>query len=684
MGRGELGGSGGRPGQLTAPPPVGDGFRPPLGEQLAPSGAKARITANLAAIRTAAAITAEGRPATPEEQRVLSRWSSWGAVPAIFDETRDEYASERTELRALLTEQEYTAARRTTVNAHYTDPTYVAAMWNALQALGFAGGRVLEPGCGSGTFIGLAPAAAEMTGVELDPVTARIAAALYPGANIRAESFAETRYPAGFFDAAIGNVPFAEVRLHDPRYNPGRHTLHNHFILKALELTRPGGIVAVLTSSFTMDGQNPAARREMHAAADLVGAVRLPSGAHRRTAGTEVVTDLLILRRRAPDEPPLSDDWVGTERIRLDDQVARVNSYFLAHPDRVLGHLAVGHGMHGEATLLVRTDDLAATGDRLTAALTAVVTEARDTGLVFTAPAVDLGPRAAAHVPDGRHWAGHIAAHPDGAFTVLTVDGGMDELAVPATQRDELRSLLSMRDLARDLLSREAASRDDTPELDRLRSPARGRLPRLLQTYGPINRSTITSSATRVDPDTGEPVTTRADPAGDADSSPRPVRAAGPGVGVLRRGHAGGDAGVGPVRAGGATPHPDPGRRHRRGRPGGVPGGARPGRPGRHRPAAGGDRGGGPRRAGHPGVPGPDRRSAGPRGGVPVRERPGQTRPRQAGRHRDPDLEVNVSALLAVSRRTWARTRSNRGSAPPGSAPRTTGSSWPTSSATST
>ena len=231
-----------------------------------------------------------------------------------------------------MTEQEYTAARRTTVNAHYTDPAYVTAMWNALQDLGFAGGRVLEPGCGSGTFIGLAPAGAQMTGVELDPVTARIAAALYPRADIRAESFAETRYPAGFFDAAIGNVPFAEVRLHDPRYNPGRHALHNHFIVKALELTRPGGMVAVLTSSFTMDGQNPAARREMHAAADLVGAVRLPSGAHRRTAGTEVVTDLLILRRRAPDEPPGPDDWVGTERIRLDNQVARVNSYFLAHP----------------------------------------------------------------------------------------------------------------------------------------------------------------------------------------------------------------------------------------------------------------------------------------------------------------------------------------------------------------
>ena len=148
----------------------------------------------------------------------------------------------------------------------------------------------------------------------------------------------------------------------------------------------------------------------------------------------------------------------------------------------------------------------------MTAALAAVVAEARETGLVFTAPTVDLGPRVAAHVPDGRHWAGHIAAHPDGAFTVLTVDGGMDELPVPATQRDELRALLSMRDLARDLLSGEAASRDDTPELDRLRTRLADTYHGYLQTYGPINRSTITTSATRVDPDTGQPLTTRRTP----------------------------------------------------------------------------------------------------------------------------------------------------------------------------
>ncbi|MGH2500491.1 MAG: helicase, partial [Candidatus Limnocylindria bacterium] len=212
-------------------------------------------------------------------------------MPEIFDEAREEWAPERARLRTLLDDGAYAAARRTTINAHYTDPAYVQQMWAALQRLSFDGGRVLEPGAGAGTFVGMAPPGAEMVGVELDPTSAAIAQALYPGATIRAESFADTRLPAGYFDAAIGNVPFADVRLYDPRHNGAGHSMHNHFIIKSLALTRPGGLAAVLTSRYTLDAQNPAARREMNALADLLGAVRLPSGAHRRAAGTEVVTD---------------------------------------------------------------------------------------------------------------------------------------------------------------------------------------------------------------------------------------------------------------------------------------------------------------------------------------------------------------------------------------------------------
>ncbi len=177
------------------------------------------------------------------------------------------------------------AAARTTVNAHYTDAAYVQAIWDALGELGFTGGRVLEPGCGSGTFIGLAPPGADMVGVELDPTTAAIARALYPNAQVLAESFADTRIPEGSFDAVVGNVPFADVVFIDPAHNPSKLSIHNHFIVKSLHLVRPGGLVAVITSRYTMDAHNPAARREIAALADLVGAVRLP-GAPTRAAGT--------------------------------------------------------------------------------------------------------------------------------------------------------------------------------------------------------------------------------------------------------------------------------------------------------------------------------------------------------------------------------------------------------------
>jgi predicted RNA methylase len=234
-----------------------------------------RIRANLDAIRTLRTVQAEARPATEAEQRVMARWSGWGAVPAALDPHNDKYASVRDELATLLDEAELAAARRTTLNAHYTDAALVEAIWQGLGRLGLTGRRVLEPGCGSGNFIGLAPDGVAMVGVELDPTTAAIAAHLYPQVQIVAESFADTRAREGSFDAAVGNVPFGSVRLHDKRHNSAGHAIHNHFIIKSLRLVRPGGLVAVITSAYTMDAANPGARREMQQLADLVGAVRL-------------------------------------------------------------------------------------------------------------------------------------------------------------------------------------------------------------------------------------------------------------------------------------------------------------------------------------------------------------------------------------------------------------------------
>lgn len=244
------------------------------------------------AIRVLRLLEAEGRPAGADEQRVLARWGSWGAqgLSQVFDESRAQFDADRRTLRDLLTEEQYAAARRTTINAHYTDLAVATQMWSTMRSLGLTAGEVLEPGCGSGVFIGLAPDSFRLTGVELDPVTAGIASQLYPQAQVRAESFADTRLPAGTFDAVIGNVPFANVTLHDPLHNPGRLAMHNHFIVKSLALTRPGGMVMMLTSRYTMDAQNPSGRRAMHDLADLVGAVRLPSGTHRRSAGTDAVT----------------------------------------------------------------------------------------------------------------------------------------------------------------------------------------------------------------------------------------------------------------------------------------------------------------------------------------------------------------------------------------------------------
>jgi len=183
-------------------------------------------------------LQSEGRAAAPGEQAILARWSGWGAVPQVFDEAKDRFADARTELRSLLTEDEYAAARRTTINAHYTDAAIVRAMWDAVTGLGFGGGAVLEPGCGSGNFAGFAPPSARMLGVELDPVTAGIAAALYPDAEIRCESFADSRLPDGGFDMVIGNVPFSSAILTDPRHNASRYSMHNHFLVKSLSLTR--------------------------------------------------------------------------------------------------------------------------------------------------------------------------------------------------------------------------------------------------------------------------------------------------------------------------------------------------------------------------------------------------------------------------------------------------------------
>lgn len=478
------------------------GFRPASQADLAPSGQVARVRANLAAVATLKSITGQDRAATPDEQTVLARWSGWGAVPEVFDPGKDEFAWAREELGRLLIPAELAAAARNTLNAHYTDAAIARAVWDGVTGLGFAGGRVLEPGCGSGNFIGLAPPGAEMTGVELDPVTAGVAAALYPGARILAESFADTRIPRDTFDLAVGNVPFGAIVLHDPAHNRAGHSIHNHFIVKALALTRPGGLVALLTSRYTMDTRNPAARREIAALADLAGAVRLPSGAHQRAAGTSVVTDLLIFRRREPGAEPGPLGWEQARMTELDSARIAVNSWFLDHPEMVLGRMRATGGAYGADDMTVEP-----AGDTITEldrALAEITSNARQDGLTWTpaagtpaAPAVIASAADRERYPDG-----FMRVLADGVFTRV-VDGTAVRHPVPASQAGELRQLLGLRDTVRALLEAETASPDDTPALGQLRRDLNQRYDAYAAAYGPVNRFAWRRTG-RPDPGTGE------------------------------------------------------------------------------------------------------------------------------------------------------------------------------------
>ncbi len=448
---------------------------------------------------------ADGRAATESELPVLAAWSSWGAIPQVFDPAKTEWDGVRTELTGLLDKPAMTAASRTTINAHYTDPAIAAAMWQALSDLGLTAGTVLEPGCGAGTFIGLAPTSMQMIGVELDPTTAAIAQALYPDATIKAESFAATTIPDGELDAAIGNVPFANVVLHDPIHNRTSLALHNHFIVKSLDALHPGGLAAFITSSFTLDATNPAARRAMFERADLLGAIRLPTGAHRRTAGTDALTDVLLFRRREDGRERGDDTWTLTEPLTIAGQPAdrRINCYLARHPEMVLGQLRLTSGMYGPNTLEVAADNLTDTQARLADALATITTRARDTGHIYL-PGTTRRHLRLMEAPDTSIEVGTVTGTTVSGFARHSPDGPVT-LPVPRAQRPELAALIAMRDTARRVLTLEADSPTDTDELTTARASLAEKYHAYVNRYGPINRvKTITTK--RIDPDTGENV----------------------------------------------------------------------------------------------------------------------------------------------------------------------------------
>ena len=304
-------------------------------DHLGEGGAKAKCRANIEAIRLLKYLEENVFQASPEQQEVLSRYVGWGGIPEVFDESKSEWSKEYAELKALLTTEEYEAARGSTLNAHYTSPAVIRTIYEAVGGIGFEGGRILEPSMGVGNFFGLLPesmANCQLYGVELDSITGRIAKQLYPEADITVAGFETTNRP-GFFDLAVGNVPFGQYQVHDPEYDRLGFSIHNYFAAKMLDQVRPGGIVAFVTSRYTLDAKDESVRRYLAERSELLGAIRLPNNAFRANAGTDIVSDIIFLQRR---EAPATElpDWV---HVGTTPEGFTVNRYFIENPDMVLG-----------------------------------------------------------------------------------------------------------------------------------------------------------------------------------------------------------------------------------------------------------------------------------------------------------------------------------------------------------
>ena len=324
-------------------------------DHLGEGGAKTKFKNNVAAIRTLKEIEFDDRLATPEEQEILSRYVGWGGLPQAFDENNEQWADEFAELYGLLSPEEYEAAKATTLNAHYTSPTVIKAIYQAVENMGFRTGNVLEPSCGIGNFFGLVPESmkdSKLFGVELDSITGRIAQQLYQQNSIAVQGFEDTELPDSFFDLAIGNVPFGSYSLHDKRYDKHHFLIHDYFFARTLDKVRPGGLIAFVTSKGTMDKQNPNVRKYIAERAELIGAIRLPNNAFYANAGTQVTTDIIFLQKREKlidVSMPETDSGLEWLHLGQTENGVPINQYFIDHPEMVLGEMAFDDMMYGNA-----------------------------------------------------------------------------------------------------------------------------------------------------------------------------------------------------------------------------------------------------------------------------------------------------------------------------------------------
>ena len=322
-------------------------------------GDKTRCQNNIAAIRLLKQIEGEKRSATPDEQQILAKYIGWGGLANAFDSSKTDWSKEYTELKTLLTPEEYSSARSSTLNAHYTSYTIISSIYSALDNMGFKGGKILEPALGTGNFFGSMPEEmrnnSQLSGVELDSITGRIAKLLYPSANIQIKGYEDTNFENNSFDVAVSNVPFGSYKVNDKDYNKQNMLIHDYFFSKTLDKVRPGGIIAFVTSKGTLDKENSEVRKYLAERAELLGAIRLPNTAFKNNAGTEVTSDIIFLQKR---EKPISveqntPDWVFKDI--LDNGIA-VNKYFADHPEMILGQMAEGNKMFGNGTTCIPFD----------------------------------------------------------------------------------------------------------------------------------------------------------------------------------------------------------------------------------------------------------------------------------------------------------------------------------------
>ena len=471
-------------------------------DHIGEGGPKQKVRANLEAIRVLKLIEDENRLATPGEKAILVKYSGWGAFAQdMFAHRNEAWKSERDALRAALTDEEYEAAKGSTLNAHFTSPEVVRGMWDALDHLGYRGGSAIEPAAGVGHFIGMTPdkvaPKTAWTAVELDSLSGRITKALYGGADVNVHGFEDLKRPSNYYDLAISNVPFGNYNISEKPY--GSFPIHDFFFVKSLDKVRPGGVVAFITSRYTMDRMDPGTRRLLSNSADLVGAIRLPGGgkgAFASNAGTAVTTDVLFLRKKVPGEKPFPGaNWEGLREVKTPEGPVNINEYFADRPNMMLGEMRLQGSMYrdNEPVLIGDVADLQQKIAEAAKQMPAGALLPRDT----PPPAPISGDEIGAGVKDGAFFL------KDGELYQRNQGQGIPH-PLPPDQHDRVVRLMGMRDLYNGLLENQLRG-TSAMENDILREKLRDAYDDFVKKYGPINREdvTVTKRLNRA----GEPVT---------------------------------------------------------------------------------------------------------------------------------------------------------------------------------